>query len=275
MLLITTRQRALRLPFSQASMMAWRVVPVWEARMPRLRCGDIGSPAGEEFPGLGDCGDYAVEHVGAPGYEFGLGETSQEFLGGVYGGGDDVVGTTQLDGGVAVACGGWDEAKFACDFVGLGVVGVEEVAGVECLDDVDVVGYGLEGFEAEGGRTNAVEGVGDHDKATLGPDFPDGLLGGKALGNGLFEEEADDISLRGFYFLADDDVYGSVSVEQECSFGGVVVGDGQAVDAGLDAAIDYGLEWGGGIVGVAGVNVEVCPKEAVHRSPARFRTSPP
>jgi hypothetical protein len=136
------------------------------------------------------------------------------------------------------------------------VVHAEHDTGVERLDEVNLADQRLHRGGVER-RAEVVEGVGDADDAALRLDEGDGLAGGQAVGDVFGQEEAQDLAVGRAHFLADDNLEVGDVADGEAATDGVVVCDGDAVEAGaVDALND--LLWGEDAVGrEVGVVVEV------------------
>ena len=142
---------------------------------------------------------------------------------------------------------------------GPGPVGVlgEGAAGIEDFHEVDVRRDLLDGPVLERGAAEGLEGVGDVDEGPLLVDALDRLLRREAARHRLLEEHTHYLALGGQAFLRHDDLERRQLLHLQSPFGGAVVGDGDAVDFELPAALDDFIEPGGAVHRVVGVDVEV------------------
>ena len=105
-----------------------------------------------------------------------------------------------------------------------------------------------------------VEGVWYGYQATLVFDELDGLKRWKAAGNGLLEKEADYLPAGALDLLPYDDAERGEGLRRQGSLYRVVVRDGNAVEAGLEAAGHQSFKLRRGVRGEPGMHVEVNPQ---------------
>ena len=167
------------------------------------------------------------------------------------------VGGAQLPGRVGVAAGAHGQPQLLGQAPRPLVVAPERGAGVEHLYDVQVGQDALAGVVAQGLPPDAVEGVRQRYQASLGLHPLDGLLRRQARRDGLLQEEPGQLAVRGLDLLGDDDLEGGDALDGQGPLDVVVLGDGEAVDAQLQAAAHAPLGRGDAVPRVVGMDMEV------------------
>ena len=166
-------------------------------------------------------------------------------------------GAAQFEGRVGVRADRAGQVVLGCESLRLGIVFLEQAAGVEGLDRIhqrqDAQQVGLLPVSA----ALDVEWVRDADEGRLGAQSSDSFLCWQAARHFLRDVSCQELAFQGHDLLADDDSLRVQRLGVQCAQDGVVVGDYHPLDALALAGCQQLFGRAQRVLGVAGVAVEV------------------